>query len=232
MEKIRVRNNKFVVLISLEKSKIKSIRVKMFECKRCGKCCENPGEVAIFEWEKEIIKEEAKKLENENINENIIAPGIAAKFGKLKVILQWKILNKGKCVFFDEESKSCKIYENRPLACRAYPLACSGINLREAKEIIGEECKNAIIPFNYGEKITKRELIERLKREYGEIFSWAFRLDIARIFVMDLIKFYEEEIKNLDFEDEIGLLELLEKEKLYDKESLEYEIKKIYNLKV
>ncbi len=201
----------------------------MFECKRCGKCCENPGEIAIFEWEKEIIEKEAEKENNGNA---VVVPGIIAKIGNSKIIVQWKIRNKGKCLFFDEISRRCKIYENRPLVCRAYPLSCSGINLKEVREIIGEECKYAKIPFNIGEKITKKELIERLKLEYGEIFLWAFRLDVARIFIMDLLKFYEEEIKKLDTNEEKGLLEFLTSKKLYDKELIEYEISKIYNLKI
>jgi Fe-S-cluster containining protein len=199
---------------------------KMFECKRCGKCCENPGEIAIFEWEREIIEEEAKRAGYEGA----VVPGIVARVGNVKVILQWKIKNRGKCIFFDEKERRCCIYAKRPLACRAYPLACSGINLTEAKEIIGEECTNAKIPFIPGEKITRREIVERLSREYGEVFQWAFRLDVARTFIVDLLEFYEREIKNSDVEEEIGLLELLCTKGLYDKGALNREIDRIYSL--
>lgn len=35
----------------------------------------------------------------------------------------WRLKNiNGHCVFYDEETRKCKIYEYRPIGCRLYPL--------------------------------------------------------------------------------------------------------------
>jgi len=49
---------------------------------------------------------------------------------------------KGCCVFYDSKTKKCKVYENRPLGCRIYPIIFS----EEEGVIVDDPCpmKNTV----------------------------------------------------------------------------------------
>lgn len=90
---------------------VHSIVMECFEwkrdyCLKCGKCCLNTEMILLDEDIKRIQKLGYKidffvrKLHNYNVLKN----------------------TRGHCVFFEPKSKKCKIYENRPLGCRLYPI--------------------------------------------------------------------------------------------------------------
>ncbi|MHA1268375.1 MAG: YkgJ family cysteine cluster protein [Candidatus Helarchaeota archaeon] len=110
-------------------------------CICCGKCCK--------ETEMELCVNEVSKIEGLGYfrkDFTIIDNGIL----KLKNI-------DGHCYFFDVLNKECKIYYNRPLGCRFYPIILN----EKSKCKIDEYCscyeKNKII------QIPKREC-EKLKK--------------------------------------------------------------------
>ena len=199
-----------------------------FSCQRCGKCCSNMDNLALFEWEKERLQ----RLSQHHGIDLDIRPGITAKAGKMTIILQWGLKSKtGVCPFLktnEDGSRGCAIYDDRPMVCRAFPLSRSGLN--GIDELISMDCPSATIPFDDEEKVARSEFFTRMKGYYGEVFDAAFRLDAARFWIRDMVKFVASrltEVKN----EQIGLLELAIREGIYDKEFLDREIRSLSELK-
>lgn len=74
-----------------------------FQCQRCGKCCQEGVGVALWAHEFQRLK----KMMGGKIYKHITTIG------------DWYAL-KLPCVFY--KKGKCKIYDNRPIACRMYPL--------------------------------------------------------------------------------------------------------------
>jgi Fe-S-cluster containining protein len=101
-----------------------------FECKKCGYCCKT-----LLEYEGGVLMglalltEEEKKL----FDEKDISPA----FGFGNEISPTQIasyqLNLAKCPHIAENNR-CKIYDKKPLACRAYPITSNiGRNVADLK---------------------------------------------------------------------------------------------------
>ncbi len=115
-----------------------------FRCvEECSQCCEQReyyptkrfGKIGVL-----ILPEEKNRIEvlaKENRIEILILPRIGISYDKSEKpteILAYQMMgiekNGNTCPFLDTESKDksphggfpCKIYENRPLACKAYPV--------------------------------------------------------------------------------------------------------------
>lgn len=101
-----------------------------FECLFCERCC-------YFEGEEQcpvVFPDEAERLRS-------LAPRVGAslEFKELKVngrkMYRWLI--RGYCPFYDEERKRCTIHEEKPLACKMYPLL---YNPKTGEVIISRDC--------------------------------------------------------------------------------------------
>lgn len=79
----------------------------MFTCSRCGKCCEMT--------EMEVSGADVERLER--LGYSRVEFSILGKDGilRLRNIGNW-------CYFLDSENRLCRIYANRPLGCRLYPI--------------------------------------------------------------------------------------------------------------
>lgn len=64
---------------------------------------------------------------------------------------------------------------------------------------------------------------------YGGVFDAAFRLDAARFWIRDMVKFIVPRVSNLKNE-QIGLFELAVREDIYDKKFLRREVESLSNL--
>ena len=184
--------------------------------------------LALFEWEKERLQRLGQRL---GVDLDI-KPGITAKAGKMTIILQWGLKSKtGVCPFLktnEDGDRGCVIYDDRPMVCRAFPLSRSGLN--GIDELISMDCPSATIPFDDEEKVARSEFFVRMKGYYGEVFDSAFRLDAARFWIRDMVKFVASrltEVKN----ERIGLIELAIREGVYDKEFLDREIQSLSDLR-
>lgn len=92
-----------------------------FKCRKCGNCCTDFGELGtlpIFDDEKIIIKQLAEKIgiSVEFIPENVMMDEITGTM----FCGNWG-LKGNPCPFLDENNL-CKIYEERPLICKAFPI--------------------------------------------------------------------------------------------------------------
>ena len=179
--------------------------------------------LALFEWEKERLLGLKPDLD--------VRPGVTAKAGRMTIILQWGLRSKTSvCPFLklnQDGTKECSIYDKRPMVCRAFPLSRSGLNGTD--ELISVDCPRATVPFSQDERVARSEFFSRMGGYYGEVFDAAFRLDAARFWMRDMVKFVASRLTEPKNE-EIGLLELAVREGVYDRDFLDREIESLSNL--
>ncbi len=107
-----------------------------FECLRCLQCC-------FFASDEEapvILPEERNRLEKLASKANV-----KLKFTKVdgKELYRWVI--KGYCPFYDIGRRKCKIYGERPLACKMFPLL---INPENGEVSMSRACDWVTANFN------------------------------------------------------------------------------------
>lgn len=143
----------------------------------------NDSTIGIFEWELQRLidlgKNQNKIVKIEPflvIYDSIIKKGL---------VLIWN-LDHDDCPFITSEN-ICSIYEKRPLICQSYPFTSSGLkeNLQNKPAVIGiGDCPNKIIPPpSMG---TFQDHAKNISSVYGNIFSGAIRVDIAKEYVRSL----------------------------------------------
>ncbi|HTQ39550.1 MAG TPA: YkgJ family cysteine cluster protein [Pirellulales bacterium] len=103
-----------------------------FQCTQCGDCCTGaPGYVWVTEDE---IAALAKLL-------GLAADDFEARYvrciGTRKSLIEF---DNGDCVFFDNQSRKCKVYEARPRQCRTWPFWDSNIRSPQAWQKTCEVC--------------------------------------------------------------------------------------------
>ena len=76
-------------------------------CLRCGVCCK--------ETEMLLTNADIKRLERKGYKRGFFAQFDAAGYVKLRN-------RRGYCVFYDAETKRCRVYRERPSGCRLYPV--------------------------------------------------------------------------------------------------------------
>jgi len=95
-----------------------------FECTACGDCCTGaPGYVWVNRVE---IAALAKRL-GEAVDD--FERKYVRKVGIRKSLVEFA---NGDCVFFDNGTRRCKVYEDRPRQCRTWPFWDSNIKTPEA----------------------------------------------------------------------------------------------------
>ncbi|MEM3431134.1 MAG: YkgJ family cysteine cluster protein [Candidatus Micrarchaeia archaeon] len=222
-----------------------------FKCINCGYCCKNMQNLALFEWEKDLLLSLDPSIK--------IIPGNKIKYKNTEIILYWglqtkpqplskskaksiqkaskndkisKISSEESCPFlsFEYGVSKCNIYENRPLVCRAFPLFHLGFKFMEG--MISIDCPEHIIPFNQDKKINKGEFYSLLYSVYDNTFLNAFRLELARVWISDVAELVLNYLKENEIkisEREIGLLELAVKIGVLTEDEIEKEINFIYS---
>jgi len=82
----------------------------MFTCSRCGKCCEMT--------EMELSEEDVERLERISYSREEFSIVGEDGIPRLRNIGKW-------CYFYDSAKRLCRVYANRPLGCRFYPIVYS-----------------------------------------------------------------------------------------------------------
>lgn len=101
-----------------------------FKCTACGDCCTGaPGYVWVNQAEIDALAErlgmESAAFEKKYVRQ----------IGVRRSLVEYK---NGDCVFFDNKSRKCQVYEQRPRQCRTWPFWNS--NLR-SPETWAETCE-------------------------------------------------------------------------------------------
>jgi Fe-S-cluster containining protein len=101
-----------------------------FKCTACGDCCTGaPGYVWVNQAEIDAI---AGRL---GMEVAAFEKKYVRKIGVRRSLVEYK---NGDCVFFDNKSRKCQVYEQRPRQCRTWPFWNS--NLR-SPETWAETCE-------------------------------------------------------------------------------------------
>ncbi|MCX8153514.1 MAG: YkgJ family cysteine cluster protein [Candidatus Bathyarchaeota archaeon] len=77
------------------------------QCLRCGACCK--------ETEMLLANSDIKRLEKKGYSKTFFVQFDSEGYAKLRN-------HRGYCVFYDNGKKRCRVYRERPLGCRLYPL--------------------------------------------------------------------------------------------------------------
>lgn len=106
-----------------------------FRCTQCGDCCTGaPGYVWV---NKQEIADLAALLQ---IDVETFERRYVRMVGIRKSLKEYA---NGDCVFFDNESRRCKVYTARPRQCRTWPFWDSNIRTPEAWQATCEACPGA-----------------------------------------------------------------------------------------
>jgi uncharacterized protein len=103
-----------------------------FKCTACGDCCTGaPGYVWVNQAEIDALAErmdmEVAAFEKKYVRQ----------IGVRRSLVEYK---NGDCVFFDNKSRKCKVYEQRPRQCRTWPFWNSNLRSPEAWAETCEVC--------------------------------------------------------------------------------------------
>jgi Fe-S-cluster containining protein len=95
-----------------------------FKCTACGNCCTGaPG----FVWvNKEEIAALAARL---RLGVEEFESRFVRAIGVRKSLIEYE---NGDCVFFDNATRKCRVYEHRPRQCRTWPFWESNVRTPEA----------------------------------------------------------------------------------------------------
>jgi len=174
------------------------------ECKRCGTCCKKGG--PCFHIEDKMLIEKGLILikylytirEGELAYDNIKGHLTTATSDLIKIKSQndsWE------CIFFDEKNNSCKIYDKRPVECRA--LNC--LDTREIEEIY------------FKNRLTRKDLVYKVEGLWDLIEGHQSRCSY------DKIKYFVKELNGEKKNESIeGIYDIL----LYDDSIRELVVKK------
>ncbi len=123
-----------------------------FECTGCGDCCTGaPGYVWINEEEIDHMAQwlamDRKKFVRRYVR----------KVGRRKSLIEYA---SGDCVFFDPQTRRCRVYPVRPGQCRTWPFWDSNLRPPAAWEATCKHCpgagRGAVVPL---EEIEKRRRV-------------------------------------------------------------------------
>jgi len=103
-----------------------------FQCTGCGRCCTGaPGYVYVIKSEIKALAA-ALGMEVPEFEEAFVRP-----VGRRKSLVE---LPNGDCVFYDNLSRQCRVYQVRPRQCRMWPFWGSNLRSAEAWERTCRAC--------------------------------------------------------------------------------------------
>ena len=123
-----------------------------FECSGCGNCCTGaPG----FVW---VSDEEIEQLADWlTLDREVFVRRYVRKVGLRKSLTEYA---SGDCVFFDRDSRRCRVYPARPGQCRTWPFWDSNLRSPASWEAACQACPGAgngpLVPL---EEIEKRRKV-------------------------------------------------------------------------
>ena len=125
-----------------------------FECTQCGNCCTGaPGYVWVNRAEIEGIAAEVGEVDVEAFEDVYVR--------KVGIRRSLREFPNGDCVFFDNEKRTCTVYNARPRQCRTWPFWESNLKSPQAW---AETCE--VCPGSGSGKLYQIERIESQRRVF------------------------------------------------------------------
>jgi Fe-S-cluster containining protein len=153
-----------------------------FKCERCGYCCET-----LFDTDQQplagltLLPEEIDRFDSK-----LIQPFIAKGNTEPTTILLYQLVL-GRCPYLSKE-KTCKIYRERPLVCKAFPLIYT-----LGRSDLGAKCPQISHRLEYQEgKLVSfenpqlEETMQILEKKMGELRE-NVRKEKSRLWIYDFI---------------------------------------------
>jgi Fe-S-cluster containining protein len=185
--------------------------MQKFECRNYGDCCRRirslgtegaavksapgfflvpePKDVGLhlFDWEVDKLKELADKR---GFALSIEPLWVCVSYKEEPIVLSWH-MRCDSCPFFSEE-KFCTIYDERPLACRTFPVADSGyLRLMRGDKlfypIISSACRCWQEKVAAPEKMKPAEALKLFLDIFGSSYSSALKADLYTNWMMSEI---------------------------------------------
>jgi len=122
----------------------------MFKCIKCAKCCYNTEMI--------LLKSDIARLKAAGYRLSDVAVKVEGNYYWLRNI-------DGHCVFLDPDTNLCKIYENRPLGCRLYPIV---IAVDTLEVTVDTDCPMSHT-VTLDDILSRRELLLKILRELVEM---------------------------------------------------------------
>lgn len=95
-----------------------------FQCLGCGRCCTGePGYVYVVQYEIEALAATVG-MDQREFEAAFVRPA-----GRRRSLVE---LANGDCVFFDPQTRRCRVYDVRPRQCRTWPFWGSNLRTPEA----------------------------------------------------------------------------------------------------
>lgn len=170
----------------------------IFNCTKCGKCCEEREDVPV-------TTSDLKKWAENNILP-VVMPylNLSVTQQAIRVILKKENDEKG-CPLYDAENKLCKIYMNMPDECNSFPLGFNGKSYYIKKFV---EC-----PGIGSGTMTKEQLLQDRKKAELDFNNQNEALVMTSIFYGIFIQYLQNEqkkaVKNMTEEEKNKYEELL-----------------------
>lgn len=121
-----------------------------FTCTECGNCCTGaPGYVWVNQAEIEAL---AQRLE---ISAEEFERQYTRKVGARRSLIEHA---NGDCVFFDNQSRHCQVYSDRPRQCRTWPFWKSNLTSKAEWEHTCRICPGS----GQGELVPLQEIKRRV----------------------------------------------------------------------
>lgn len=185
--------------------------MEKFQCGNCGRCCLNlrspdagydekrkrglkegvyyliknrENSIKLFEWEKRSLESTAEKNGLEMRTKPYFV--LLDKDSKTFFSPLW-ILDHDQCPFLAKDERcACKIYKERPLICRAFPVLSSGLSNSVAR--VSSLCPNSVTIDATGLK-SLRKMVEF----YDESFFYAVKAESVNAFLRRIVREMESE---------------------------------------
>ena len=104
-----------------------------FECTGCGNCCTgSPGYVWVNQKEIDAMAQHLKMTTKKFEKQYVRPVGIRRSLKELPTSYD--------CVFLDDKTRKCEVYEHRPRQCRTWPFWNSNIKTPQAWEETCQVC--------------------------------------------------------------------------------------------
>lgn len=129
-----------------------------FECTQCGNCCSGPEAGYVWVTEDEILELAAAIGMSDRLED--FERKFTRQVGTQTSLVEY---SDGDCIFLDSKSKTCSVYESRPVQCRTWPFWKSIVATPKAWSRAAKSCPGC----NQGRLYNLSDINTRLSEEHG-----------------------------------------------------------------